>query len=365
MNPQVSVLVGDAPGTAGRGVLEETSLREAFGRFESTLRARNLSPRTIENYLAAAEAFAAFCDNQTGELTLDEVTAEHVNAYTASQLDAHSSSTAATRFRCLQQFFRFTEGLYLDTSPMAGLRPPKVTEAPVPVLRDQELAMMLRTCDSDTFRDRRDLAMLRLFIDAGVRRDELATMTLDALNRYDRLIVITGKGQRVRAISYGNETANALDHYLQARTSHPYSAHRRLWLGTRGPLTGAGVRQMVARRSAQAGIDGVFPHRFRHTFAHRWLLAGGNETDLQTLAGWQSPQMLTRYGASARAERAIHAHQRLAPGDTIKSGSSPATAERRLARPSGPPFLSEPPRPTLLLRPRLLQHLARPPLSRT
>jgi site-specific recombinase XerD len=269
-------------------------VREAFGRFKSTLRARNLSPRTIENYLATAEAFAAFCDDQYGELTLDDVTALHINAYTASQLEAHSSSTAATRFRCLQQFFRFTEGLYLDTSPMTGLRPPKVTETPVPVLRDHELVKMLRTCDGDSFRDRRDLAMLRLFIDAGVRRDELATMAIDALNRFDHLIVITGKGQRLRAISYGNETARALDRYLQARTTHTHHTSRRLWLGTKGPLTGAGVRQMVARRSAQAGIDGVFPHRFRHTFAHRWLIAGGNETDLQTLAGWQSPQMLAR-----------------------------------------------------------------------
>ena len=301
-------------------------MRDAFGRFESTLSARNLSPRTIDNYLAAAEAFASFCDDRFGELRLDEVTAQHINAYTASQLDAHSWSTAATRFRCLQQFFRFTEALYLDTSPMAGLRPPKVTESPVPVLRDHELTKMLHACAGDAFRDRRDLAMLRLFIDAGIRRDELATMTIDAINHHDHLIVITGKGQRVRAISYGNATAEALDRYLHARTNHPHQTSRRLWLGTRGPLTGAGVRQMVTRRSGQAGIEGVYPHRFRHTFAHRWLIAGGTETDLQTLAGWQSPQMLTRYGASARAERAALAHQRFALGDAIKlpgSGTDP------------------------------------------
>jgi len=293
-------------------------VRRAFARFDATLRARNLSPRTIRNYLDAAEAFAVFCDDQYGPLDLDQVTAEHVNAYIAYQLSAWTASTAATRFRCLQQFFRYAEySGHIETSPMADLRPPRVTDAPVPVLRDEELTRLLHTCDGTSFRDRRDLAMLRLLIDAGTRRQELATMTTRALDLDHHLITVTGKGQRVRTVSFGNETTAALTRYLEARSGHPASSDRHLWLGLRGPMTGSGIRYMVDRRATQAGIDGVFPHRFRHTFAHRWLLAGGNETDLQTLAGWQSPQMLTRYGASARAERAIHAHQRLALGDTI------------------------------------------------
>lgn len=302
----------------GEGGRPETGVRRAFARFDATLRARNLSPRTIRNYLDTAEAFAAFCDDRYGPLGLDQVTAEHVNAYIAHQLSTWTPSTAATRFRCLQQFFRYAEySGHLATSPMAELRPPRFTDAPVPVLRDDELARLLRTCDGTSFRDRRDLAMLRLLIDTGTRRQELASMTTRALDLDHHLITITGKGQRVRTVSFGHETTVALTRYLEARSEHPASSDRHLWLGLRGPMTGSGIRYRVKRRAAEAGIDGVFPHRFRHTFAHRWLLAGGNETDLQTLAGWQSPQMLTRYGASARAERAIHAHQRLALGDII------------------------------------------------
>jgi hypothetical protein len=60
-------------------------------------------------------------------------------------------------------------------------------------------------------------------------------------------------------------------------------------------------------------------HQTRHTFAHAFMAAAGSETDLLTLGGWSpgSRSMLDRYGASARVERAIAAHRRLALGDRI------------------------------------------------
>jgi len=282
MEQQTRTSAGDQP---------RPGVRRGFTRFGATLRARNLSPRTIRSYLDTAEAFAVFCDDKFGLVELDQVTAEHVDAYIAHQLSAWTPSTAATRFRCLQQFFRFAEcSGHIEASPMAELRPPKVTDAPVPVLRDEELIRLLRACDGTSFRDRRDFAMLRLLIDAGIRREELASVTTGALDLDHHLITITGKGQRVRAASFGNETSAALARYLDARTEHPHHGDRQLWLGLRGPMTGSGVRYMAECRAAQAGIDGVFPHRFRHTFAHRWLLAGGNETDLQTLAAGNHPR---------------------------------------------------------------------------
>jgi integrase len=55
----------------------------------------------------------------------------------------------------------------------------------------------------------------------------------------------------------------------------------------------------------------VYPHRFRHHFSHTWLDRGGAEGDLMELNGWVSPQMLTRYGASARGARARRSYDRV------------------------------------------------------
>jgi integrase/recombinase XerD len=76
-----------------------------------------------------------------------------------------------------------------------------------------------------------------------------------------------------------------------------------LWVGNDGALTSDGIYQMFERRAKKAGIQ-MNPHRFRHDFSHRYLLNGGQETDLMQQNGWSSPEMLRRYGASAAAERA-------------------------------------------------------------
>ena len=60
------------------------------------------------------------------------------------------------------------------------------------------------------------------------------------------------------------------------RAGHRDKARPEFWLGLAGPMTANGVADAVRRRGAAAGIADVHPHRFRHTYAHQWLAAGGN-----------------------------------------------------------------------------------------
>jgi len=88
-------------------------------------------------------------------------------------------------------------------------------------------------------------------------------------------------------------------------------------LTQRGGLTPDGARERMAALGARAGLDHLHPHRFRHTFAHDFLMAGGQERDLKRLAGWTSDVMLERYGASAADARAKSAAQKLKRGDRV------------------------------------------------
>src|SRR5262249_19889939 len=152
----------------------------------------------------------------------------------------------------------------------------------------------------------------------GMRRGEIAGLTLDAIDWDREVAVVTGKGKRPRACPFGAKASQALDRYMRERAKHPDArVEQALWLGVRGPLTDSGIAQVVRRRGVEAGLGPIHPHQFRHTFAHQFRMDGGSDSDLQALGGWRSPQMLTRYGRSAAAERAREAHRRHSPGDRI------------------------------------------------
>jgi site-specific recombinase XerD len=257
-----------------------------------------------------------------------QVSRRHVDGWLAHLTDqGRSEGTRRVRLIALRLFFEYLLGepdIPVTANPADRVPLPTPKDKVVPVIADADLIVLLAVCGGASFADLRDTAMLRVLIDTGCRRAELAGLDVaDVDLRAQDLRLRRTKGGHERVVPVGAKTALALRKYLRARGRHRAAATEdALFLATRPAggewrMSGGGIAAMLTRRCALAGLPPFHPHQFRHTWAHDQLAHGAQESDVERLAGWRSPTMVRRYGASAASQRARDAARRLARGDRV------------------------------------------------
>lgn len=312
-------------------------IEDLAASFRRSLRAAKKADRTITLYGQSIRFFCDWLTAQDRPSTLDQLNRHAVVAWMEHLAErGNSASTMATRMRGLRRFSRWlvAEG-EIDKAPTEGLELPAPAETMPRVLTDDELGRILKACavsrakggvfDQRIFDGRRDEVIVRLLADCGLRVAELTGIDLargeaeaSDIDLDQELVYVIGKGNRPRAVPFSAKTSQAVDRYMRIRALHPrVRSTTRLLLGQRGPISPDGIRWRLEVLGEAAGIKGLHPHSFRHSFADRWLAAGGQERDLMHLAGWRSESMLKVYGRSTAVKRAHNAHRRMGLGNDL------------------------------------------------
>lgn len=312
-----------APSTPA--IVTDGDLAANVASFARHLRAANLSPKTQKAYLDGLGLLAVFLSERGMPTDVAHIRREHVESFIENQLARWKPATAANRFSSIRPFFAWLVGEgEIGESPMARMRKPKLPEYAPPVLSDLQLAALLKACAGNSFEERRDTALVRVFLSTGARLNEVTTLryTPDNPDTHDvdldaRIMRVMGKGRRERLSRLTPKTVAALDRYLRARARHAQVSVPYLWLGQKGRMTDSGIAQVLRRRGVTAGIRGLHPHLFRHTYAHEALAGGMQEGEVMALAGWRSRDMLSRYAKSAERDRALAAADRYNVGDRL------------------------------------------------
>src|ERR1039457_3353240 len=297
-----NLLAGDQMAKARTGA----PLVKLFESFAYNLGERpGLSERTVEVYERTGAQFTGWLAANGLPADSENVDAPPIRSFLAAEAQHTSAGSAHQDY----------------PDPIPRVDAPMVARKVKPILPDDDLEKLLKACGGQGFEARRDMAVLRVLLDSGVRVSGLAGIQVENVDLPHRIIRVVLKGGDEHYIPLGRKSAAAVDRYLRARARHPQAESPWLWLGLKGKDTShfgsAGIQDMLERRGKAAGLGKVGPHMFRRTAAHAMLERGMQEMDVARIAGWRSTAMVRLYTEDLAEERARAAHARMSPGDRL------------------------------------------------
>lgn len=135
------------------------------------------------------------------------------------------------------------------------------------------MATLLSCADPNTANGCRDLAILTLFLDTGLRYAELVSLRLPDLHLEDQWLKVMGKGQKERLVPFGSRATKVLRRYITFFRPDSYPVPE-LFLTIDGePISENTLKMLFVRLRRKTGIDRLHAHLLRHTFATSYLVA--------------------------------------------------------------------------------------------
>lgn len=200
-----------------------------------------------------------------------------------------SAASRARKLSALKSFFKYltVRTKLLEENPVADLEYPKLRKSLPKYLTLQESNALLAAVSGPN--EKRDYAILMLFLNCGIRRSELVGLNLSDV--YEDRIRVVGKGNKERIVYFGTACRRAIDDYLVERNKKVLSDNRALFGSRDGNrISPTAVHRLVKKALAQAGLDAdtFSAHKLRHTAATMMLSGGVDVKTVQEVLGHEN-----------------------------------------------------------------------------
>ena len=200
-----------------------------------------------------------------------------------------SSASRARELSAIKSFYKYltVRTKQLQDNPVADLEYPKLRKSLPKYLTLEQSAALLQAVSGQN--EKRDYAILMLFLNCGIRRSELVGLNLSDV--YEDRIRVVGKGNKERIVYFGAACRKAIDAYLPERHKKVLTDNRALFGSRDGNrISVTAVHRLVKKALLQAGLDSTqfSAHKLRHTAATMMLSGGVDVKTVQEVLGHEN-----------------------------------------------------------------------------
>lgn len=262
---------------------------DLFIRFLAT--ERGLSDNYQLSTRRSLTEFAAWCSSAREITSPGAVTLPLISEYLGvRKRGGLAASSIKLMVVALKIFFRFLAAKgRIERDPTDTLSLPRIERYLPETLNELQVEQLIESINTAQPRGLRDRAIIELLYASGLRISELANARLENLNLEERILRVTGKGNKTRLVPVGRKACEALAAYLSAERPKLVKPRTRseIFLSARGTkLTTVRLWQIVKERARLSGLEAnVYPHLLRHSFATHLLGNGADLRIIQELLG--------------------------------------------------------------------------------
>jgi integrase/recombinase XerD len=281
-------------------------LKFAIQDFKEDREFQNLSNQTIKTYQIMLGEFQRYCAEKN-VLNVEDITNNTVKSYLLYCMKSKDNNpvTINTKIKNLRAFFNYmvkNEIINEKCNPMLKIEKVK-TDTKIEVFSDNHIKQMLGYYRrlkgrEHSFYAYRDHTLILTLLGTGVRLGELCSLTWDKVDLVTATIIVYGKNRTQASIPITDKLVKELAEYMVFCQQHFLEKSEHVFINKENePLTTDAVKNVFKRLKAIMNFKDVrlSAHTFRHTFAHRFLMNGGDVFTLQKMLRHSSLKMTEKY----------------------------------------------------------------------